>query len=303
MKVLDSVNESISQYPTLYLTKNYEHSKFLVLNHMFIVIGNGYEWAVTKNPKRGGYLTDEWSKKRKYNTPYGKKKCDVDITKFFTEDVYELKKIDHNETLNFLTYSDELLKASPKLKKWFIRYVFEYPKVNRVFTTSTIKDIKVDYITDSQDYNPKCDWHLLKIKRNDVDCFGEKFDRQSVTPYPNFNKRFSEAWQTDFIQDDWKIEAINLYSYWKDFFVAGKDDDYYYPSEKRISNFINDYKTNGYYTLENLESMAKTYGFSILDINFDEPNTVKPLLEARWEGYRKDVIEFCDETIYKLLKL
>ena len=133
MKILDSVNESITQYPKLYLTKNYEHSKFLVLNHMFIVLGNGYEWAVTKNPKHGGYLTDEWEQKRTYNTPYGKKKCNVDITKFFTEDVYELRKIDHTETIKWLESTNR-----------FIQYTKTYGKKNQIFVTSTIKDIKVD---------------------------------------------------------------------------------------------------------------------------------------------------------------
>jgi hypothetical protein len=44
-KLEDQVRSSILCFPTLYRANNYEDSKILVYNHLFCVIGNGYEWG------------------------------------------------------------------------------------------------------------------------------------------------------------------------------------------------------------------------------------------------------------------
>lgn len=101
MRVIDTVNKHLTAYPSLYLRKTWEESKFEILHHMFVVLGNGVEWAHTKDPHKGGYLTDpqsyksggEW--KRKYDLPYGKETFKLN-PKLFTEEIYEFGPISTN---------------------------------------------------------------------------------------------------------------------------------------------------------------------------------------------------------------
>ena len=52
------VNYCITDFPVLFKDVNYEKSRIKVLDHLFIVIGNGYEWARPNNHSEGGYLTE-----------------------------------------------------------------------------------------------------------------------------------------------------------------------------------------------------------------------------------------------------
>ena len=106
MKVIDTVNRCITQYPSLYLKANWEESKFAVLHQFFVVLGNGIEWAHTKDKKKAGYLTSpihykkngEWE--RKYDLPYGKVKFELD-PRFFKERCFEFGRIKKNEDPRF----------------------------------------------------------------------------------------------------------------------------------------------------------------------------------------------------------
>ena len=44
MKLSEIIKNSILSYPTLYKFETEEQSRIAVLNHLFFVIGNGYEW-------------------------------------------------------------------------------------------------------------------------------------------------------------------------------------------------------------------------------------------------------------------
>ena len=72
------VNYSIYNYPTLYRSKNYSASRLKVLDHLFFVIGNGYEW------KPEGYLCDHAKKDQTLESlPEGffeKNLYDIDVT-------------------------------------------------------------------------------------------------------------------------------------------------------------------------------------------------------------------------------
>ena len=72
MKLHHAIAKAIRQYPLLYRDTDYERSKIKVLDHLFLTIGNGYDWY-------DGYL---WEKKSHYDsataeyvlcvpTPYG----------------------------------------------------------------------------------------------------------------------------------------------------------------------------------------------------------------------------------------
>src|SRR6218665_343241 len=92
MTVNDTVVKSVKSYPSLYLAKTFEESKFLVLHHYFCVLGNGIEWARNDNIHYG-YLTNQ--QYRKVNDewecvpdlPYGEARETIN-PRFFQEDVY-----------------------------------------------------------------------------------------------------------------------------------------------------------------------------------------------------------------------
>ncbi len=56
----DHVRWAIYNYPTLHRHQNYEDSRLSVLDHLFLVIGNGYEWDVKQ-----GVLVDAYDSRPK----------------------------------------------------------------------------------------------------------------------------------------------------------------------------------------------------------------------------------------------
>lgn len=78
MYLEDYVKFSIERYPTLFASNNYDESEFKVLEHTFLCIGNGMEWAVGRSGKQLGYMGHRHSVKvrgewrQSPNPPYGK---------------------------------------------------------------------------------------------------------------------------------------------------------------------------------------------------------------------------------------
>lgn len=114
MKLKDYVLQNIYNYPTLFLAETYEESRLLVLHQCFLVLGNGVEWAHTKNLSNGGYIVypkyrkfnDDWV--RVYDKQYGKEKFDFDFNDLIGHGITEfLEPYDHD-------YHE---KRSPELKK------------------------------------------------------------------------------------------------------------------------------------------------------------------------------------------
>ena len=93
MKLEDHIKTSIAKYPGLYLHENYEASRLAVLNQIFLVLGNGMEWAHTRTVKTGGYMVSNprYYKRngdyiRAYDKPYGVEKyTGYDINRMFNE--------------------------------------------------------------------------------------------------------------------------------------------------------------------------------------------------------------------------
>jgi hypothetical protein len=72
MKLEDNIAKSIKDYPSLFKDSNWEKSRIKVLDHLFLTIGNGFEWTLD------GYLAESVCKKkgRGFKKPekYGKEK-------------------------------------------------------------------------------------------------------------------------------------------------------------------------------------------------------------------------------------
>lgn len=99
MKLHDYVCEKINEYPSLYASvgDNFTDAEMRVLDQLFLVNGNGLEWAHTKDPSKGGYLADyrcykrngEWI--RSYDPPYGKQKyTGPPVERYFQEPYFRV---------------------------------------------------------------------------------------------------------------------------------------------------------------------------------------------------------------------
>lgn len=199
MTIIDTVNQSLTKYPSLYVKDTWEDTKFDVLHHYFIILGNGIEWAYTKNPKHGGYLTDpshykkngEWE--RKYDLPYGKEKFELNPL-FFNEEIYDVYKNERRDTgFNFPDLKSR--KQFPplfqsELNKILGKYVEAYSRTQQIY----------EYVI------VPCKDHDTSTARKD--------------PYPNFQKQYSCFWEIEpeLIKEDWRLEGIKHLEYWQEYF-------------------------------------------------------------------------------------
>jgi hypothetical protein len=207
MKVLDHIKQSIITYPTLYLFPTFESSQIRVLDHMFGVLGNGYTWAYTKNPKKGGYLCRDKYRRYKgewvriYDWHYGVEECNIDIKRWFTEPIVEVYSIGTGEDV-FLGFESEYNKH--KLKLFWENNQISAKKA----TEDSVFHIKKNIIKENiEHYN-----HCYKTKK----LF--KFD--GWVPYPNFRKKYSPFWKDEakHIQEDWRLAGLYWLQECKDFF-------------------------------------------------------------------------------------
>ncbi len=121
MRLTDSVKESFFKYPSLFYNKDYDRIKHSVCHHMFIVLGNEYDWAETKDTKKAGYLIEPKSRKvngdwvRIIDKPYGKKTIDLDIDMYLKADkMYQLQIVDHQRTNEHIQNNINMFKEMGK---------------------------------------------------------------------------------------------------------------------------------------------------------------------------------------------
>ncbi len=300
MTVKDTVNRSILRYPTLYLDKkSYENAKFWVLHQYFIVLGNGIEWANTKDPKKGGYLlemgegthkkvNDEWE--RMYDKPYGKVTIGEDVEQYFTKKVYKLSVIDHEGTKKWAKIMKPLKSTTHgHIQPDFSNRNDENLK-KRVFLKNEFDLLPHNTLLPGTKYNESYKYFLHEVKRESSD------ERRS--PYPNFSKQFSCFWEKgmEYIKDDWREEAIIHLEHWQKYFADPNQLINYshYPKPGDLKKHI-----ETYYFAKNksIKEVAKDYKFP----NFDGTN-YEELEAKRWKKQYADITMFLSETINKLKK-
>jgi len=215
MKVIDTVNKHLAAHPSLYLKDSWERSKFAILHHIFIVLGNGIEWAQTKDPRCGGYLTnpimkkidDEWTRVDDRN--YGEVKFNLD-PRFFKEQLYEYGIIKHEEDWIF-----KLMGARLSFNEG------DYEKIRNVFE-SQIPRLRGKWVKEGEKNIPKDTKFVLSPRpREPITIAGITSPEQEDSPYPNFQKEYSPFWESgcDYIQEDWRLAAIEHLEHWKKYFV------------------------------------------------------------------------------------
>jgi hypothetical protein len=267
MKVEEAVYESLIKYPSLYAFKDYEKSKFAVLHHCFIVLGNGIEWAYTKNPKDAGYLTAleyKYSKRNDeytqlYNKPYNKSGIVIDkklLNRACTEELYYV-------------WSKDLKDFKKK-----------HPNVWE-------SELDTVDLTEWQ-VQPCRNYNLMQ------DQGTYPYDQ----PYPNFQKEYSCFWEdgVEFIQDDWRKAAIEHLDYWRKW-----HQDY----DKLLLNAQN--PVSHYYTPESIERRMKKNegknGFlqkEYYDEKYNWHGDYAVLSQLLNLETSQKAVEFCTETLIKL---
>ncbi len=297
MKVIDCVKKSFFKYPSLYAHRDFNKIKFSFLEHCFIVSGNGYDWANTKNPKKGGYLTElsYHNNKIVYSLDYGKEKVDIDITPYLSaEKIYELEEIDHKATKDV-----EKLFNSIGVKEFPIRGLIGYEKdksIQKLWLKEDFSKLPNRTLMPDSQYNESYKYFLREFE------FKEGI---KDSPYPNFSKNRGCFWKdgSEYIQEDWKIEGINHLSYWKEYFNDTERVKSYssYPKydeteDQKMLDILKSQIKQG----QKLEAVLKNYGYKLFDLN--DKDAYREAIKERWDTDYKNILEFIDETIYKLLK-
>ena len=294
MTVNDTIKKSFFNYPTLYMGNNIDDIKRSVLHHYLIVLGNGIEWANTKDKKKGGYLTEPnyYNRKRTYDKPYGKEKITENIEDYILPNVaYELIEIDHDDTKKFMgllgskrkrVYISQKLRGEEKLKK-------------TLFIESEYHLLPPNTMMPGDEYSEKYKYALREFK--DLTRVSKE------TPYPNFSEQYSCFYEpgVEYIQEDWRKESIKHLKYWEQYFL---DDE-------RIKTF-SDYPQKGHDDILNIlkkqiidekkdeNYVFKNYGFRKFDLN--DPIAFEMAKVEKFNRKKKEMMEFIEKTIYKLQK-
>ena len=287
MKLIDYVKQSLHQFPTLYLYPDFESSYIRILDHTFGTLGNGLDWANTRNPRKGGYLCEKEFKKyngefvRKYNKNYGVEIYDFDMEEFFKNQVvcvYEMNT----------------------MKDKFVGTLQEYESHEKnSYWEANLFRVEDDWkISDmfSINYNV-CLTNSRKTSNREKD-----FAFYNWSPYPYFKKQYSCFWQdgSEYIQEDWKVGALYYLNECEKFF---RDEERvklfcYYPKPKELEKHILEDIEAGKYGSENInEEVNKIYETTCFSgDNFEE------MAQERWDKELKNNLEFIEETRFKLLR-
>ncbi len=299
MKVIDTVKKSFFEYPTLYAFKKFEDIQFNVLHQYFIILGNGLEWANTKDKSKGGYLTDpkifkkhgEWT--RKIDLPYGKEKVNIDIEPYLSNTIYDLRIIDHEQTKRY----SKLLKNS--IQSNFLNKEGN-KKEKRIYLEEDFKNVPLKTLLPGDKYNENYIYTLVEINPD------ENIDKvcgHRTSPYPNFQKEYSCFYEEGFqyIQDDWKEAALEHLIYWQNWFNDSEKIKLYHrhpvytkSKDQDLLNTLKKQVKDG----QSLKSVCKNYWFKEFDLN--DKGAYQNAIKERWINEEKKIKSFLSKTIKTL---
>jgi hypothetical protein len=180
MTLESAVNLALLEYPSIYLCETYKDSRILVLEHLFLVLGNGYDWAKTQDKSEGGYLIrieDLQKTKSKFDPPYNSQT----VTK--KSQSYLLK--------NYYKHEKDLLKKSE-------------------FYTNTYKEELLKYLEQEESVNKY---------PNEINLGSKGSLRIRNELYP-FSWRYSHIKSADleYLKPDWKVGMIEIVDYALNYF-------------------------------------------------------------------------------------
>jgi len=254
----EHVASSIKQFPSLYKCGNWELSRLHVLNQLFLAIGNGYEWAHTKNTKKGGYLTEptyyKWRGgwKRKYDLPYGRERHEILSQEYFNRTVFQL------------SYGNMTRTYKEKIVDVFLRDD-EGGNKSLIVEFEGLAGAKVEEKLFRKNRGRGLDAKLStrfsqRVFMQEVMC------ENGFVPY--LVSKYSAIQEIDegqFVQSDWLQGAIDVaqeaLSYYSD--EDRYKDDTYYPSDRKVkSDRVRFEKIFGDEGLDGTVRLRKLWGYS-----------------------------------------
>lgn len=306
MKLEDYVKQSIVAYPILYLDKTYELSRLKVLNQIFLVLGNGMEWAWTKDPSKGGYMVDPVVKKvkgewiRQHDLPYGKATFNSpNFQRYFEEPLIEILKVDHSQEWGFYDwYSKPVWKGffsdipeSFKGKCVTDSYYFSKGKYYLVQEKSTL-DLTQYLNTADPEYVLKNRLHSLNY---------------SLKPYPFCTKYWPiDEIDIQLIKPDWRQGIIDIFEYALAYYqraLYGSEEMCEIWKREGFDSIITKYADKGVDVL--LEEYGMTYqnlpeflGIDLKTVNAQEYGEI--MKKAKYEKERLGYIAVLEDRLPKL---
>jgi hypothetical protein len=281
MKLADHVRKSILEYPTLYKSDTYERSRLSVLNHLFLVIGNGYEWAYTMDPARGGYLTDHpnYYKRgdkegdRKYDKPYGVEKYDREFSpNYFTNRLFHINLLNNRNA--------RIVSVTP--------VTIGEGGIDDVY-------IEIEGLVEEIGENEFSFLKTPKLYEANRMSFGD--NRPSFSPYPISNySAIREIYDKNlFVQPDWLEGAVDVGKAALVYYSDSEQYKYdsYYPSPERIKGdeqtFEQRKKSGGDKAVKELR---KVWGYK-------EGQTVAERKWENWNEFHSKSVQFLNDFIKK----
>lgn len=266
----DVVRQSIYSYPTLYRQDNYEHSRLTVLNHLFLVIGNGYEW----HPD--GYLYYVMPNKQ------GRKTLPKN---FFEMNLY---------TFDLPKKSKADLEKALKNKFYYFRKE-HYGNLSVVFEAEKKEAQKLaDIFAENQTGTKTAHYAGTKEHYEFLRKYGDVPDHFIIHPYPIseysaiseiFNKRTNSLHIQNFDlvpQPDWLAGAID---------IAVATLDFYEDEEKAKYNSYHPRKRMAITKREWEETKDKK------NWNINPGESIEDYVYRHWNEYKEKQISFLTEFL------
>jgi hypothetical protein len=286
MKLKQVIDSAILSYPSLFRTSDYETSRLLVLNQIFLVIGNGYEWC------KDGYLFDE------------REVIDVEVNdEFFKKDLQIVKVEDFDKAIEYLKE----------------RNIFYYQKNNKIEIVVEGEDIAEELIENfSKELSPfdklvgvrPAGFSLSRIERLNkllgLDTGVKRNPRFPHGPYPIsgysavkeilkgktnslHNKNFS--FKDHPIKEDWLEGAVDVCEWALEYYQDDKlcEENTYHPNRSipHDKNFFDKKETQ-----EEIDKLKELWGYK-------KSETVEEKCNRNWKKFKKEQIKFLEEFITK----
>jgi hypothetical protein len=266
MKLEDQIRESIYRYPTLYRARNYAESRLLVLDHLFLCIGTGYEWS------EEGYLFHDVGEEP---PKYGEQTFGALPEGFFEKKLYSLK-IEGDRLAEFKAELGDRFYYVEERTYTGIRIVFEAPGGEEEATPFFAKygergPTRFVFCNAADAYTREEDNWFHPYPTCDYSPIQEIFEGKT-------NSLHIDNFEFTKIQPDWLQGAVDIA-------IAAKE--YYEDAEKCKSHTYHpeksDYRSRDYKQLS----------------GYIEGETKEEFMWRTWEAYRQGQLEFFNAFLEK----
>lgn len=283
MKLKDYVDNSIMRYPTLFRSFDYEHSRRLVLNHMFLAYGTGLEWS------KEGFLAEERRGKFKIEKPrkipenyFTMPLWEIDLRK---KDVPEFKKMIKGNyhylctskceigEFSFVFSCDKKLATKVFLKfdeftKRYHEFLKKFPDIKQELSPREC----CSYYKHDEEYkpHPMCKYSPIV----------EMINKQTDSPH-------IENFKLNSVQADYIEGAIEIVSFALDFYKDPKRNvgDYYHPS-----NALKGFK-------ELYDKDPDKFRKERVNDGMLPEHTIEEWCEICWQRHLKEQMKYCQDFL------